>query len=222
VSHLLPYLLFVAVGVIAAELPADLRVWADPLRAAAAAAALLWFARRGAYAELAVRATPFLGGGSASGARARALAVASGLAVAAMWMPLADVVPSLGARGGFQAGAAGPESAWLLWTARLAGSCVVVPFAEELFVRSALPRWIDDPDAWRTKPVGVFTMRAAAVSVVFFAGTHPEWLSALVAGLLWTWLLATTRRLSDVVLAHAVANTALAAWVVTTGETRWW
>lgn len=219
-SHLLPYLLFVAIGVVAAELPEELRAWADPLRAVAAAAALLWFARRGAYAELAVRATPFVGG--RGGARARVLAVASGLAVAAVWMPLADAVPSLGGRGGFQADAAGAESAWLLWTARLAGSCVVVPFAEELFVRSALPRWIDDPESWRTRPVGIFTMRAAAVSIVFFAGTHPEWLAALVAGLLWTWLLATTRRLSDVVLAHAVANTALAAWVVATGDTRWW
>lgn len=217
-SHLLPYLLFVALGALAGYAPEPLRPWADPVRAAAAGAALLVFARRGAYPEIRTRETPFRGGGGA----ARVLAVASGLGVAALWMPLADLVPSLGSRGGFDANAAGAGSAWILWTARIAGSCLVVPFAEELFVRSALPRWVDDPDSWRTRAIGIFTPMSAGVSLAFFAGTHPEWLSALAAGLLWTALLAATRRISDVILAHAVANAALAAWVLATNDTRWW
>jgi CAAX prenyl protease-like protein len=218
VAHLIPYLLFVAIGALAGSLPDTLRPWADPVRAVAMGAALLWFARRGAYPELSVSETPYRGGARG----ARLLAVASGVAVALTWMPLAGIAPSLGARGGFDPGAAGPGASWALWTARLAGSCVAVPFAEELFVRSALPRWLDDADGWRTRAAGTFTRFSAAASVAFFAGTHPEWLSALVAGCLWTWLLATTRRLSDTVLAHAVANAAIAAWVVATGETRWW
>lgn len=213
-SHVLPFVLFVAIGAAGAYLPDALRPWADPARAAAAGGALLWFARRGAYPELATVVTPARG--------ASLLALGAGVAVGLLWIPLALVVPSLGARGGFDGDAAGPAAAPLLWAARLAGSVLVVPFAEELFVRSFVPRFTDAADAWRERAVGTFTPLSAAVSAGLFTVCHPEWLAALVTAAVWTGLLARTRRLRDAVLAHAVANALLATWVVTTGDTRWW
>jgi uncharacterized protein len=184
-----------------------------------AGGALLWFWRRGAYPELSPR-----GPASRPPAARHAvpLALATGLLVAVLWVPLARWVPSLGGRGGFDAEAAGAGLAPVLLAARLFGSVVVVPFAEELFVRSFLPRFVDDPDGWRERPVGVFTRLSAVVSVLFFTLSHPEWLAALVTGVLWTVLLVRTRRIGDVVLSHAVANAGLAAYVLATGDTSWW
>jgi CAAX prenyl protease-like protein len=214
-AHVVPYVLFVAIGASAAVLPEPLRPWADPARAVAAAAALVFFARRGAYPDLAPAAPRRRGAGL--------LAVAAGVAAALLWMPLADLVPPLGARGGFDPRAAGDGAAVaLLWAGRLLGSLAVVPFAEELLVRSFVPRYVDAPDGWSGRAVGSFTPASAAVSLALFTVSHPEWLAALAAGLLWTGLLAATGRLRDAVAAHAVANGLLAAWVVATGDTRWW
>jgi len=212
-SHALPYVLFVAIGAAGGYLPEAWAAWADPLRALAAGGALLVFARRGAYAELKVRETDARG--------ALWLALLAGLAAGLAWVPLAEAVPALGGRGGFDADTAGP----VLWAGRLLGSILVVPFAEELFVRSLVPRYVDgdgNEAGWTAHPVGVFSPMAFAVSVLFFTLTHPEWLAALVAGVLWTLLLMATRRMRDVVLAHAVANAVLAIWVIWTGEAQWW
>ena len=51
---------------------------------------------------------------------------------------------------------------------------------------------------------------------------HPEWLPALLTGLLWAWLLRQTRSLSACVLSHAVANLALGIYVLTTGDWKYW
>lgn len=218
-SHLLPYVIYVAPPALAESLPAAWRPWAGPAGVVLAAAALLVFARRGAYAEL--RAT-LRDGSTTTPARAAALAVAMGLAAAALWMPLAEIVPRLGGRGGFDPGAAGDAARPALWAARLLGFVVVIPFAEELLVRSLLPRWTDAQDGWAAHPVGAMSRTAVAVSLVFFAGTHPEWLAALVVGGLWTALVVRTGRLRDAVVAHVVANGALAVVWAACGDTSWW
>ena len=122
--------LFVALGFASTALPPELAAWADPARAVLAGAALVVFARRGAYRELATRAT---------GARGAALlAVLAGLVAGAAWVPLAELVPALGARGGFDA----ENATWVHWAGRLLGSLAVVPFAEELFVRDLVPAFL--------------------------------------------------------------------------------
>jgi CAAX prenyl protease-like protein len=109
------------------------------------------------------------------------------------------------------------------WAARLLGSVVVVPLAEELFVRSCVPRYVDAGDRpWNELPIGRFSPLAVIISLACFTLSHPEWLAALVVGALFTLLLAATGRLRDAVLAHAVANATLAAVVIGTGDTQWW
>lgn len=207
VPHALPYLVYVAVGAAAG----GVCPWADAVRVVAVLAALAAFARAGSYPELRLRPS----------AAQVLLGVGAGLVAGAAWVPLANLVPPLmeGGRTGLD-----PAGNVLFTSFRIAAMVFVVPFAEELFVRSALPRLVDaegDED-WRARAVGSFTARSFAVSVLFFALTHPEWLAALATGLLWTALLARTRNLRVVIVAHAVANAWLAAHVVVTGETRWW
>lgn len=218
-SHLLPYLLFVLPHSAADLLPAGVltpavRAWMDPLSVVLCGGSLVVFARRGAYPEL--RRSPAPRG-------ALLLALGAGIAVALLWMPLTVIVPTgIGERAGFNPWLAGRESVPWLWASRIVGAVVVVPFAEELLVRSFLPRWTDAMDAWRERPVGAFTAASAGFSILFFTVTHPEWLAALVTAVIWTWLVARTRRLGDAVLAHAVANGALAAAWIATGDTSWW
>lgn len=214
-SHLLPYLLFVAPHSAEPLIPVAARPWIDPVRTVATGIALIVFWRRGAYPELR-RTEPAARG-------ATGLALASGVAVALLWMPLAVIVPQFGAaRGWFCPEVAGPDAAPYLWASRLIALVLVIPFAEELFVRSLIPRWMDAMDAWRTRPIGLFTPLSAAVSIGFFTLTHPEWLAALVTAALWTGLVVRTRRLGDAVLAHVVANGLLAVWWLHLGDRSWW
>jgi CAAX prenyl protease-like protein len=216
-SHLLPYVLFILLGLLGAELPDNWGPAMEPVRAIAVLGTVFWFFRRGAYPELAKS--------EARIPHATALAVAAGIAVGLLWPVLTSAVPTLGemGRGGFDANAYGAEWAWLLLGGRLVASIVAVPFAEELLVRSLLPRWTDAGSGdWRAVAVGKFTPLSFAVSVGFFTLTHPEWLAALLTGLLWTFLLMKTGRLRDLVISHAVANAVLDAYVLLTGETMLW
>jgi len=217
VSHVAPYALYAAIPFAGELLPEALRPWLDPLRAVVVAAALLLYWRRGAYPELRRR--------NAARPGAPLLALGAGVLVAVLWVPLALLVPPfLGERGGFDDAAAGEAAAPALLAGRLLAFVVVVPLAEELFVRDFLPRILDagPEEDWRGRPVGAFTPLSAGVSVAFFTLTHPEWLAALFTGALWTVLLTRTRRLTDAVVAHAVANAGLAAYVLLSGDTRWW
>jgi CAAX prenyl protease-like protein len=213
-SHLLPYLLFVGPPACTDLLPPGLRPWVDPFRTVATGVALLVYWRRGAYPELRR--------GTAAVPHATRLGVLAGVAVATLWIPLARIVPEVGSRGWFCPELGGPGAAPFLWLSRIVALVVVVPFAEELFVRSFVPRWTDALEGWRDRPVGVFTKWSAGVSVAFFTATHPEWLAALVTGALWTWLVARTRRLGDAVLAHAIANGMLAVVWGQIGDRSWW
>lgn len=209
-SHVIPYAIVAACAAVRGWLP-GLAPWADTAAVVAAGAWLVAAARRDAYPEL-----------RASEGSRPLLALAAGVAVALLWLPLARLVPPLSERSGFDAGAAGDAARPVLWAARLAASVVVVPFAEELLVRSFLPRFVDSPEVWRSLAPGATSLRAAAVSAAFFALTHPEWLAALAAAVVWSALLARTRSVRDLVISHAAANACLAGWVLVTGDAGWW
>src|SRR5947209_7974069 len=103
--------------------------------------------------------------------------------------------------------APGPRFGFLV--VRMLGLVVLVPVIEELFWRSFLIRWLIDPDDFPRVPIGRVTPLAAGVTSVLFALAHPEWLPALLTGLLWAWLLWQTKSLSACLISHAVANLAL-------------
>jgi CAAX prenyl protease-like protein len=152
------------------------------------------------------------------------LAAAAGVLVWGLWIGLDGRYPMfsfLGSRAGFNADGLAPAGRWAFISVRLLGLVLVVPLIEELFWRSFLMRWLIDPDFFKV-PVGRVTPMAAGVTSVFFALVHPEWLPALLTGLMWAWLLARTRSLSACAVSHATANLAVGIYVIVAHAWRFW
>jgi CAAX prenyl protease-like protein len=156
--------------------------------------------------------------------RSLVLAVMLGLIVFVLWIRLEGWYPELsflGKRTGFDPGTLTSEWKWPFILVRFFGLVALVPLFEELFWRSFLIRWLIDPDFLKV-PIGRVTPLAAVITSAFFALSHPEWLPALLTGLLWAGLLWQTRSVSACVISHAVANLALGLHVISSGEWKYW
>jgi CAAX prenyl protease-like protein len=95
---------------------------------------------------------------------------------------------------------------WMFLAPRVLVSVVAVPVLEELFWRGFLLR------------VTSFWIVAA-----LFASEHgPYWDVGLVAGVLYNWWMLRTGNLADCILAHAVTNACLAAFVIGGGHWGYW
>jgi CAAX prenyl protease-like protein len=146
--------------------------------------------------------------------------VGIGLLVTALWVGLDPFYPrfgALGTRAAFDPGTLPTATRGLFLASRFFGLVLVVPLIEELFWRSFLLRWIINPD-FSQVPIGRVTPMAAAATSALFALAHPEWLPALLTGLLWAGLLAWSKSLSACVVSHATANLGLGLYVLATGE----
>jgi CAAX prenyl protease-like protein len=153
-----------------------------------------------------------------------ALAIVTGLVVTALWVGLNGhypALPFLGKRAEFNPSGMSHGARLGFYAARMTGLVLLVPLIEELFWRSFLIRWLIDPD-FRRVPIGRVTAMSAVVTAALFAAAHPEWLPALLTGLLWAWLLHQTRSLSACVISHAVANLALGLYVIVSGDWKYW
>jgi CAAX prenyl protease-like protein len=116
----------------------------------------------------------------------------------------------------------GDQSDVLFLVSRTLGSMLLVPILEELFWRGWLMRWLIQPDFTRIK-LGAYTPLAFWATAILFACEHgPYWEVGLVAGVIYNWWMVRTRSLADCMLAHAVTNGVLAAYVITTGAWRYW
>jgi CAAX prenyl protease-like protein len=213
--RIVPFGLFIAFIAAAAPLAAlGLSVGIDPrwwygLRAAAALAALV--AYRDRYTELHdPRARP----------RDWVLATILGALVFVVWLALDLPLFTLGTPAGFDPRADGAVDVGLAVT-RVAGTVLVVPPMEELFWRSFVMRWLSDSRFLNIAPAHV-GLRALLVSSVCFGAEHHLWLAGIIAGLVYGWLYVRTGNLWMSILAHAVTNGLLAAWVLRTGEWVLW
>jgi hypothetical protein len=102
---------------------------------------------------------------------------------------------------------------------RTARAALLVPVIEELFWRGWLPRWLQDTRFDRV-PLGRYTPFAFWATALLFGAEHgPYWEVGLLCGVAYNWWMRRTRSLGDLVLAHAVTNAALSAYVIL-GE-RW-
>jgi CAAX prenyl protease-like protein len=186
--------------------------WLTACRAIVPAALLAFFWPR--YTEL-TRSQPVA-------TRDYALAVAAGLAVAALWVvldaswavigaPAAPFVP-LRAEGSFDLP---------LLALRLAGFVLVVPVMEELFWRSLVMRWIAARDFLRVDPRAVGA-GPWAVSAVLFALEHRSWAAGLVAGLVFGNIYRSSGNLRTAVASHSISNAALGGWILATHDWTLW
>lgn len=185
------------------------------VRTAAVAAALAVFSRR---------VIPLRPGAPAGSA-------ALGLAVFAVWVAPDFLSPSWRAHWIFQNGLMGqavssiPEALRadaLFLSLRTASSVLLVPVIEELFWRGWMMRWLVRHD-FTSVPPGTWTASSFAIAAVLFASEHgPYWEVGLAAGIAYNWWFVRTRSLADCILAHAVTNACLAAWVLLRGEWQYW
>ena len=65
-------------------------------------------------------------------------------------------------------------------------------------------------------------LKAVVLSTFVFVLAHTLWLAAIVAVLAYAWLYVRTGKLWVPIIAHAVTNGALGAWVVVTGNWAFW
>ncbi len=64
--------------------------------------------------------------------------------------------------------------------------------------------------------------KAVVLSTFVFTLAHTLWLAAVIAGLAYAWLYLRTGKLWVPIVAHAVTNGTLGAWVVATGNWKFW
>ena len=151
-----------------------------------------------------------------------AVAVAVGLAVFVLWIQLdAPWMVISAPSAAFAPVDAAGRLDWPLVVVRIAGAALLVPVMEELFWRSFLMRWLEDERFEGVDPRRV-GLRAIVLSTFVFVLAHPLWLAATVAGLAYAVLYRWRGKLWSAVIAHAVTNGALGAWVVTTGQWQFW
>ena len=99
---------------------------------------------------------------------------------------------------------------------------LIVPIVEELFWRGWLMRYIARSD-FESLPLGTYSRSAFWIVALLFAAEHgPYWDVGLAAGIVYNWWMCKTRRLGDLIWAHAITNAALCAWVLITHQWEYW
>jgi CAAX prenyl protease-like protein len=211
VPWVLPFLIFIGLLVVQQAVPVP--AW---LRFTLSIAAIL-----------AVSRVPLLGGPSKP-----MLSILVGIAVFVVWIG-PDLIasqwhhfflfdnPVMGHPAGNTPPASKNDAIFLLF--RIAISVVAVPILEELFWRGWLMRWIIDPNDFERVPLGTFAPAAFWLTAILFASEHGSfWDVGLAAGIVYNWWMIRTRNLWDCILAHAVTNGLLAAWVIGAGQWQYW
>ena len=219
IARAAPFLLFIAFIILASALPPVVRVldaavpkgWLVPARTAAVVLALLWFWR--GYAELhrpgPARASDWV------------LGVAAGVGVFIAWIWLDHDWAVLSRSPGFTPLRADGSVDWVLALLRLAGFALVVPLMEELFWRSLVLRWIERQDflSFAPREVG---WRAFLITTALFAVEHDRWFAGALAGAAYNWLYMRSGNLWVPIVAHAVSNGVLGAWILYTARWEFW
>ncbi|MFM7318415.1 MAG: CAAX prenyl protease-related protein [bacterium] len=151
------------------------------------------------------------------------MAIVSGLLVGFFWVHLEGFYPPLpesvvGKRTGFNPlkSLDGPLQAIFL-AIRFLGLVIVVPVIEELFTRDFVLRFVTKPE-WETVQPWQFSRNAALFSTIIFVVGHPEWLPAILCGVIWLAFLRYSKSVSALVISHAVANLAIGVYSLVTGD----
>ena len=206
---LLPFFVILAASLVTHAASAGFE-WLYPLRFLAALAAL-WFLRRH-YTTL---------DWSLSWA-----GPAIGLAVFVLWLALERVISPAASAAGVAmpvALAAASPSLRLAWIAiRALAAVTTVPIAEELAFRGFLLRRLIAAD-FEAVPLGRMTWFALLGSSFAFGLLHgSRWIAGTLAGILFAFALTPKGKLADAIIAHAVANALLAAYVLAFGQWQLW
>jgi uncharacterized protein len=180
--------------------------WMYPLKTLTVAATLIYFRKQ--YEEL----HPGFS----------LLAVIIGLVAIGIWIVIDPYYPKFGSAAPFDPTILSPVIHRNVFIAfRIVGAVIVVPVMEELFWRAFLIRWLVNED-FKSVAIGTFTLQSFAVTVGLFGAEHYQWLAGLICGALYNWLYYKRKDVFSCVIAHAVSNAALVAWVLARGDWKFW
>lgn len=105
---------------------------------------------------------------------------------------------------------------------RILRAVVLAPIVEELFWRGWLMRWLVDSE-FEKVPLGAYRAGAFWITAALFAAEHgPFWDVGLLAGIAYNLWIIRTKKLADCILAHAVTNAILCAYVIASGKWQYW
>lgn len=149
--------------------------------------------------------------------------------IAPAWIvPFGWVHPHAASRLGTDLAALSPTARWAWIAFRVAAAVVTVPIAEELAFRGYLARRIVSRD-FDAVPFTSLTALSVGLSSAVFGLMHMQnlmdWqhlLVGILAGLAYALALRWQGRMGDAVVAHAVSNLLLAAWVLGLGDWAQW
>ena len=118
----------------------------------------------------------------------------------------------------------GPPGLRLAFIAiRIAGATLLVPVMEELFWRDFLWRQVLAPNDFKLARVGEWGWAPLLVVSGAFALVHGNWwLTSIAWAMMVGGLLVYTRSLGACIIAHAVTNALLAAYVLKTHDWAFW
>lgn len=208
-----PFIFYIAIMVMSgflADVGMDVR-WIYGVRAGGTA--LLLFFLRTQYIELAWPPALTLGN--------IFISTLMGLFVFLLWINLDWSWMVIGQASGFDPRTMDGSLNYVMVTLRLAGAVLVVPVMEELFWRSFIMRWIDQVNFSALSPAKS-TMKALFISSLLFASEHNYWFAGVAAGLVYGLLYIRTQNLWAPIIAHAVTNGMLGAWVLYTKHWNFW
>jgi uncharacterized protein len=116
---------------------------------------------------------------------------------------------------------AAQRNPWFL-AVRVFSSVALVPILEELFWRGWLMRWLIHREFLKI-PLGAYQAGAFWIVALLFASEHgPYWEVGLAAGIVYNFWMVRTKNLADCILAHAVTNATLGAYVLLAGQWQYW
>jgi exosortase E/protease (VPEID-CTERM system) len=204
-AYLVPFLAILMAGMLSGAASAGFE-WLYPLRFFAAGTALWVFRRQ--YSALDWN---FSWPG-----------VAAGIAVFCLWIAL-DRVTSVGAAAMPAALASAAPATRFAWIGlRMLAASVTVPIAEELAFRGFLMRRLASAE-FDELPLRRVTLLALMVSSLAFGLLHgSRWMAGTAAGGLYGLVAIRKGRMGEAVIAHAVTNAMLAAYVVIFDRWQFW
>jgi exosortase E/protease (VPEID-CTERM system) len=204
-AYLVPFLAILIAGMLSTAASAGFE-WLYPLRFIAAGTALWIFRRQ--YSELDWN-FGWMG-------------VAAGIAVFGLWIALDHFATARASAMPAALVSASPvlRFAWIAF--RILAASVTVPIAEELAFRGFLMRRLTSPafDELSLRRVTLFALAVASVAFGLLHGSR--WVAGTAAGGLYGLVAIRKGRLGEAVIAHAVTNALLAAYVVIFGRWQFW
>ncbi|MBW2386383.1 MAG: CPBP family intramembrane metalloprotease [Deltaproteobacteria bacterium] len=208
--YLVPYIGFLLAVELARRVPEAAVPLMHFVKPAVPVALLVYFWRRGAYAEL--RRIRLTAGGAL-------LDIGVGIALALLWMAPYILLPDLrpDASEAFDATLMGERWVALVLGVRLFGYAIVTPIFEELFIRSFVMRFAEvywQNGDFRDVPLAQYSLKSFLATIVVFTIGHVpwEWWVAIPWVALTNLWFYYRRDLGALMLVHGTTNAALLAF----------